>query len=67
MPVRAAEGLVEKGCRCFGMKPIITREMVDKYIEDIAVEGKLIQQELGFVPQYDLQTGWEETIRQMRP
>ena len=35
-------------------------------LEDIAVDGSLIQKELGFVPQYDLKTGWEETIREMR-
>ena len=35
-------------------------------LEDIAVDGNLIQKELGFVPQYDLKTGWEETIREMR-
>jgi nucleoside-diphosphate-sugar epimerase len=32
----------------------------------IAVDGSLIQKELGFVPQYDLKTGWKETIREMR-
>jgi nucleoside-diphosphate-sugar epimerase len=40
--------------------------MVDKYVENITVDGSLIQKELGFVPEYDLQTGWEETIREMR-
>ena len=43
-----------------------TRAIIDKYTEDIAVDGSLIQKELGFVPQYDLKTGWEETIREMR-
>lgn len=64
-PVRAAVGLFEAGYHLVGIKPVINKGMVDKYTEDIAVEGKLIQQELGFVPQYDLQTGWDETIRQM--
>jgi hypothetical protein len=32
---------------------------VEKYTEDIAVDGSLIQRGLGFVPQYDLNTGWE--------
>ena len=27
--------------------------MIDKYTEDIAVAGSLIQKKLGFVPQYD--------------
>jgi hypothetical protein len=44
--------------------PPVTRETIDKYTEDIAVDGSLIQKELGFVPQYDLKTGWEETIRE---
>ena len=66
MPVRAAAGLFEMGCGFLKVKPLVTKAMIDKYTEDIAVEGKLIQQELGFVPQYDLQTGWEETIRQLR-
>jgi len=63
---RTSIGLFEAGCRFVGIKPTINREMVDKYTEDIAVTGDLIQQELGFVPQYDMQNGWEETIRQMR-
>ena len=39
--------------------------ILDKYTEDIAVDGSLIQKELGFVPQYDLKTGWEETVKEM--
>lgn len=46
--------------------PMVTRAMIEKYIEDIAVDGSLIQKELGFVPQYDLQAGWEETVKEMR-
>ena len=65
-PTRALVGFIEKGCRSLGIKPPVTREMIDKYTEDIAVDGSLIQKELGFVPQYDLKTGWEETIREMR-
>ena len=42
------------------------REAIDKYTDGIAVAGSLIQQELGSVPQYDLKTGWEETIRTIR-
>ena len=46
--------------------PPVTRAIIDKYTEDIAVDGSLIQKELGFVPQYDLKAGWEETIREMQ-
>ena len=46
--------------------PPVTKAIIDKYTEDIAVDGSLIQKELGFMPQYDLKNGWEETIREMR-
>jgi len=46
--------------------PPVTKAIIDKYTEDIAVDGSLIQKELGFMPQYDLKTGWEETIREMQ-
>ena len=49
-----------------GLKPPAIRAMIDKYTEDVAVDGSLIQKELGFMPQYDLKTGWEETIKEMR-
>ena len=62
-PTRIVAGLIEKGAHTFGIKSPITRASIDKYTEDIAVDGSLIQKELGFVPQYDLKTGWEETIR----
>jgi len=64
-PTRALVGLVEKGSRAIGLNPPVTQEMIDKYTEDIAVDGSLIQKELGFMPQYDLKTGWVETIREM--
>ncbi len=65
-PTRTLIGLIEKGSRAIGLKPPGTRAIIDKYTEDIAVDGSLIQKELGFMPQYDLKTGWEETIREMQ-
>jgi UDP-glucose 4-epimerase len=65
-PIRIVAGLIEKGANAIGIKAPVTREMVDKYTEDIAVDGCLIQKELGFVPRYDLKAGWEETIREMQ-
>jgi len=63
---RSLASAVEGGFRLFGIKAPVTPEMVDKYTEDIAVDGRLIQKELGFAPQYDLQTAWDETISEMR-
>ena len=65
-PTKTLAGLIEKGSHAIGIKPPVTQETVDKYTEDIAVDGSLIQRELGFRPQYDLKTGWEETMREMR-
>jgi UDP-glucose 4-epimerase len=65
-PTRALIGLIEKGSHAVGLKPPVTRAIIDKYTEDIAVNGSLIQKELGFVPQYDLNAGWVETIREMQ-
>ena len=65
-PTRTLIGLIEKGSRTFGFKPPVTRDMIDKYTEDMAVDGTLIQKELAFMPQYDLGTGWKETIKEMR-
>jgi nucleoside-diphosphate-sugar epimerase len=69
LPVGLAQtlvGLIEKGSNATGIKPPVTKAIIDKYTEDIAVDGSLIQKELGFIPQYDLKVGWEETIREMQ-
>jgi len=63
---RILAGIIEKGGHSIGLKTLAIRAMIDKYTEDIAVDGSLIQKELGFVPKYDLKTGWEETIKEMR-
>ena len=58
--------LIEKISRITGLNVPAIKATIDKYTEDIAVDGSLIQKELGFVPQYDLNTGWGETIKEMR-
>ena len=65
-PMRIVAGLVEKASSAIGIKAPVTQDTVDKYTEDVSVDGSIIQKELGFVPQYDLEAGWEETIREMR-
>lgn len=64
--IRSVAGAIEEGYQICGLSSPVTPELVDKYIEDIAVSGSLIQKKLGFVPQFDLQTGWYETIGEMR-
>ena len=65
-PVRWAVSILENAGRMIGYQSPIARATIDKYTEDIAVDGSLIQKELGFVPRYDLKAGWEETIREMQ-
>jgi UDP-glucose 4-epimerase len=63
---RTTAGMLEDGAKLFGRRSPITRSTIDKYTEDIAVDSERIQKELGFKPQYDLRTGWKETVREMR-
>lgn len=62
-PARALAGMLEDAMRLIGRRSPITRSTIDKYTEDIAVEGKRIQDELGFVPQYDLAAGWRGVLK----
>ena len=65
-PARFMAGFMEDAFRLVGRKSPIGRATIDKYNEDIAVDSQLIQRELGFKPQYNLQTGWQETVEEMR-
>jgi len=65
-PVRLAAGILEDVGRMIGVKSPIVRATIDKYTEDIAVDSQRIQTELGFRPQFDLLTGWQETVQEMR-
>jgi nucleoside-diphosphate-sugar epimerase len=40
--------------------------MVDKYGEDVAVDGGRIQRDLGFTPRVELHDGWQRTVRHLR-
>ena len=65
-PIRLAVGLVEDTAKAFGFRPPINRSTVDKYTEDIAVSGEKIRKVLGFKPEFDLMSGWQQTIQEMR-
>ena len=65
-PIRTLVGLIERGSHAIGLKPPVTKAIIDKYIEDIAVDGSLIQKELGFIPKYGLRDGWKETVEEIR-
>jgi UDP-glucose 4-epimerase len=65
-PIRLLLGIMEKAFRAIGSNCPVTQAMIDKYTEDIAVDGSLFQKESGFSPQYSIKAGWEETIKEMR-
>ncbi len=58
--------MIEKGGQFVGLKPPVTKAIIDKYTEDIAVDGGRLMGELEFRPEYDLWSGWKETIQEMR-
>lgn len=55
---------IDLAIRLAGRKPFGVATL-EKYLEDVAVRGDLIQQELNFVPEYSLIDGWGETVTAM--
>jgi len=65
-PLRTAANIVDKGTRLLGLGISRFKNSLDKYAEDLAVDGQRIQDEIGFKPKYDLLSGWKEAIEEMR-
>jgi nucleoside-diphosphate-sugar epimerase len=57
---------MENAAQLIGWKSPIVRATIDKYVEDVAIDSRRIQTQLGFVPHFDLETGWRETVKEMR-
>lgn len=65
-PIRLLAGFIEDGAHLFSRTAPIVRATVDKYTEDVAVDGRKFCTQTGFVPKYDLAAGWRETVDEMR-
>jgi UDP-glucose 4-epimerase len=65
-PVRVTAGVLENAAKIIGFTFPLNRATIDKYLEDIAVDSRLIQTELGFKPQFDLAGGWQDAVQEMR-
>lgn len=65
-PARWVTGPIEQFCRVAGLQPPITRESIDTYTEDFAVDGSRLHAELGFSPDYNLEDGWKDAVQEMR-
>jgi UDP-glucose 4-epimerase len=61
-PVRIAAGLVEAALNRLGKSSPIGRGLVDKLVEDIAVSGQRLTEDLKFYPAYSMERGWQSTI-----
>ncbi len=59
---RSAARLCEGTFGMLGLRPPVNRELVEKYTEDVAVDGSRMQRVLGFSPSMGLEAGWKETI-----
>ncbi len=65
-PIRVAASVMERTFRMLGRRSPVSRAMIDKYVEDVAVDGQLFQREFHFRPLYDLETGWREVVTEMK-
>ena len=61
--VRRSIGWFEDILGLFNRKLPIARSTIDKLIEDVAVSGDRIKEELGFRPKYNLEKGWNQCVR----
>jgi len=65
-PIRRTIGAVEFLARIAHVRPPVTRALLEKYLEDVAVNGDKIRRVLGFEPAYDLQRGWADAAETLR-
>lgn len=65
-PVRAAARLADEIARPLGFSLPVSSVMLEKYLEDVAVDGGRLRRELGYRPAYDLAAGWREAVAGMR-
>jgi UDP-glucose 4-epimerase len=66
MPAMLGVRIVEQLGRLAGRTPPITSATLSKYLEDSVVDSGRIVRELGYVPRFDLATGWRLTVEALR-
>lgn len=64
-PLRFALKRAEQAQRLLGRTPKIGTFTLDKLLEDVAVDGSRLRNEVGFTPRYSLLDGWRQTVEQM--
>lgn len=64
-PVRLAARAADAVLRRVGRRAVICAAL-DKYVEDVAVDGARLRRQLGFVPAVTLDEGWRRTVESLR-
>jgi UDP-glucose 4-epimerase len=64
-PVRAAAWLAERAAGLAGRR-LPLRAAVDKYLEEVVVDGRRLRDRLGYRPALTLEAGWRQTVEAMR-
>ncbi len=62
-PIRLGLGAADSLGRAIGRDLPVNGAMLEKYLEDVAVDGTKIMRELDFRPTYDLTAGWRDADR----
>jgi len=65
-PVRVAAAVIELVVGLTGRRSPVGRATIDKFVEDVAIDGSRMIRELGFAPRYDLAAGWRDTVATIR-
>lgn len=60
--MRTGAGMSEVAVRWLGRRAPVTRQLVDKLVEDVAVSDAKIERELHYRPQVDLARGWRQIV-----
>ncbi len=61
-PIRLSAAVLESALHRVGKKSPVGAVMIDKLIEDVAISGNRLRDELGFTAQNDLRRGWTRTL-----
>jgi nucleoside-diphosphate-sugar epimerase len=61
--VLAGSGIIEDLFRFCGIRAPLNRALVNKLVEEAAVSGARLQNQLGYRPEYDLESGWQRTLQ----
>jgi len=65
-PTRALARVVDRVAHTLGRSSVAIGPALDKYLEDVAVDGRRLRERLGFTPSVALDDGWRRTVEQLR-